>query len=138
MKYIFLFFFGVLMSCNAQNDIYDNLKEAPLNGGLQMDDYWVWGSSVIKGDDGKYHMYASRWPKMLPFHPGWMIASEIVHATSETPEGPYKRLSEEPIFRFETAENNRIDVEDPYIWWSGKQYEAILKDRSGEICGEEG
>lgn len=35
-------------------------------------------------------MYVSRWPKEYPFHPGWMIASEIVHATSRTPEGPYK------------------------------------------------
>ncbi|WP_209654568.1 glycoside hydrolase family protein [Mariniflexile gromovii] len=77
-------------SCSAQNQIFNNLKEAPVNGGLQMDDYWVWGSSVIKGEDGKYHMYASRWPNFLPFHPGWMVASEIVHAVSDTPEGPYK------------------------------------------------
>lgn len=35
-------------------------------------------------------MFASRWPKSLPFHPGWMAASEVVHAVSETPEGPYR------------------------------------------------
>ncbi|CAH8281511.1 hypothetical protein EV196_104220 [Mariniflexile fucanivorans] len=87
---ILLFIIFIASSCHAQNAIFDNLKEAPVNGGLEMKDYWVWGSSVIKGDDGKYHMYASRWPKMLPFHPGWMIASEIVHAVSDTPEGPYK------------------------------------------------
>ncbi|WP_206672771.1 glycoside hydrolase family protein [Algibacter lectus] len=90
MKYIFLLFIGCLFSCGAQNSLYINLDEAPIDGGLQMEDYWVWGSSVIKGDDGLYHMYASRWPKMLPFHPGWMVASEIVHATSKTPEGPYQ------------------------------------------------
>lgn len=90
IKPLFLFFIGFLCSCTAQNPIYNNFEDAPINGGLQMDDYWVWGSSVIKGDDGLYHMYASRWPKNLPFHPGWMIASEIVHATSKTPEGPYK------------------------------------------------
>ncbi|MCB4807902.1 glycoside hydrolase family protein [Tamlana sp. 62-3] len=89
MKYLILFFFGIF-ACNAQNIIYDNLEEAPVDGGLQMENYWVWGSSVIKGDDGLYHMYASRWPSYLPFHPGWMVASEIVHATSKTPEGPYK------------------------------------------------
>lgn len=74
----------------GQNPIYDNLGTAPVGGGLEMEDYWVWGSSVIKGEDGKYHMYASRWPKYLKFHPGWMIASEIVHAVSNTPEGPYE------------------------------------------------
>ncbi|MBP1841238.1 glycoside hydrolase family protein [Formosa algae] len=75
---------------NAQHSISTNLGEAPIHGGFEMDGYWVWGSSVIKGDNGMYHMYASRWPKYLPFHPGWMIASEIVHATSTTPEGPYQ------------------------------------------------
>ncbi len=74
----------------AQNPIYGHLGEAPVNGGFEMENYWVWGSSVIKGEGEKYHMYASRWPKYLPFHPGWMIASEIVHAVSDTPEGPYE------------------------------------------------
>jgi hypothetical protein len=73
-----------------QNDIYPRLGVAPVDGGFAQEDYWVWGSAVIKGDDGKYHMYVSRWPKFLPFHPGWMMASEIVHAVSDTPEGPYE------------------------------------------------
>ncbi|WP_299583059.1 glycoside hydrolase family protein [uncultured Sunxiuqinia sp.] len=72
------------------NLIYDRIGTAPVDGGLQMEDYWVWGSAVVKGDDSLYHMYASRWPKKNPFHPGWMVASEIVHAVSETPEGPYE------------------------------------------------
>ncbi len=90
LKYGFLFvILTVQLSCHAQNSIFSKLKSAPVNGGFEMKDYWVWGSSVIKGEDGLYHMYASRWPKYLPFHPGWMIASEIVHAVSDTPQGPY-------------------------------------------------
>ena len=69
---------------------FKNIGEAPAGGGFSMEDYWVWGSSVVKGEDGLYHMFVDRWPKRLPFHPGWMIASEIVHATSKTPEGPYQ------------------------------------------------
>lgn len=90
LTHLILLFIGFTLSCSAQNSINDNLGEAPIKGGFEMGDYWVWGSSVVKGDDGQYHMYASRWPKYLPFHPGWMIASEIVHAVSETPEGPYQ------------------------------------------------
>jgi hypothetical protein len=75
--------------CEGQNKSIGTFAEAPVKGGFQMENYWVWGSSVIRGDDGNYHMYASRWPKYLPFHPAWMIASEIVHAISSTPEGPY-------------------------------------------------
>lgn len=58
--------------------------------GFYMKDYWVWCGSVIKGDDGKYHMFASRWPIDLPFKNHWLTNSEIVHAVSDTPGGPYE------------------------------------------------
>lgn len=73
-----------------ENNIFNRIGMAPVGGGFEQENYWVWGSSVIKGDDGMFHMFASRWPKSLPFHPGWMVGSEIVHAISKTPEGPYK------------------------------------------------
>ncbi len=67
----------------------EKMLPAPINGGFSMEDYWVWCSSVIRGEDGLYHMFASRWSKEYPMHPGWLVASEIVRATSEKPEGPY-------------------------------------------------
>jgi hypothetical protein len=65
------------------------LLPAPIGGGFSMDDYWVWCGSVIQGEDGKYHMFASRWPKTLNFVPHWVSNSEVVRAVSDTPEGPY-------------------------------------------------
>ena len=88
--YISLFFIGLTTHAQNDNPLYGKLGVAPVNGGFQMEGYWVWCGSVIKGDDGLYHMYASRWPKKLPFHPGWMVASEVVHAISKTAEGPYE------------------------------------------------
>jgi len=67
----------------------DRLLSAPVGGGFAMDDYWVWCGSVIQGDDGRYHMFASRWPRSLAFIPHWLTNSEVVRATSPTPEGPY-------------------------------------------------
>ena len=66
-----------------------NKLPAPVDGGFRMDGYWIWCGSVIRGEDGNYHMFASRWSKSLPMHPGWLVASEIVRAVSKTPEGPY-------------------------------------------------
>lgn len=74
----------------SKNELFHHLGQAPRTPAFESEGYWVWGSSVVKGEDGKYHMFVSRFPKSLPFHPGWMITSEIVHATSDTPEGPYK------------------------------------------------
>lgn len=73
----------------STNELFHNLEKAPRTPAFQCEGYWMWGSSVVQGDDGKYHMFVSRFPKSLPFHPGWMVASEIVHAVSEKPEGPY-------------------------------------------------
>src|SRR5687768_17185985 len=69
---------------------FPELGVVPRDGGFRMPGYWVWCGSVIKGDDGRYHMFASRWPKDLTFHPGWMTNSEIVRAVAERPEGPYQ------------------------------------------------
>jgi len=54
-----------------------------------MGGFWVWCGSAIRGEDGRYHMFASRWPKDYPFFEGYPTTSEIVRAASDTPEGPY-------------------------------------------------
>ncbi|MFD1772023.1 glycoside hydrolase family protein [Sphingobacterium suaedae] len=256
----------------------DRLLPAPKKAGFSMDDYWIWDPSVIKGPDGKYHMFASRWSKTYGFG-NWVTNSEVVRAISDTaagpymfvevvlpargkkyfdgctthnprivrtgdyyvlyyfgntyaapspsPEedvwstglaqnawmrkrvgmayatslegpwirsdqpvinprlgewdasitsnpspvvlptgqvylvyksspinynpplllgaamadsfrGPYQRLSNEPIFSFHNSEKADNDVEDPFVWWTGSQFELIMKDRFGHICGEEG
>lgn len=72
------------------NELFHRLGKAPRTPAFESEGYWTWGSSVVKGDDGKYHMYVSRFPKSLPFHPGWMVASEIAHAVADVPQGPYR------------------------------------------------
>jgi predicted GH43/DUF377 family glycosyl hydrolase len=103
-KIIFLLIFIQLIlprfSILAQNEIDKSpndaesfqrrLLPAPIDGGFKMEGYWIWGASVIKGDDGRYYMFASRWPHKLKFGPHWLTNSEIVLAVSDKPEGPYK------------------------------------------------
>ena len=55
-----------------------------------MDDYWVWCGSPIKAEDGKYHLFASRWPKKYSFFNGYIFYSEIVRAVSGSPTGPFR------------------------------------------------
>ncbi len=73
-----------------RGSLQERMLPAPVKGGFSMDGYWVWCGSVIRGEDGRYHMFASRWSKEYPMHPGWLVASEIVRAVSDTPEGPYQ------------------------------------------------
>jgi len=66
----------------------ERMLPAPVKGGFSMDDYWVWDPSVVKGEDGLYHMFASRWSREYGFG-NWVTNSEIVRAVSKTPAGPY-------------------------------------------------
>lgn len=52
-------------------------------------DYFNWCSSILKGEDGKYHLFYSRWPKKYSFF-SWLTHSEIAHAVAEHPSGPWE------------------------------------------------
>lgn len=71
------------------NAIAAALGRADPARGFALPGYRVWGASVLRGEDGRYHCFASRIPADIPFHPGWMVASEIVHAVADHPEGPF-------------------------------------------------
>lgn len=75
---------------DAGENFHSRLLPTKYENGFRMDGYWVWCGSSIKGDDGKYHIFASRWSNSTGFGPYWLTNSEIVHAVSDTPEGPYK------------------------------------------------
>ncbi|MDG0813971.1 glycoside hydrolase family protein [Cohnella rhizosphaerae] len=65
------------------------LLPMPKDGGFRMDGYYIWCGSVVKAEDGRYHMFASRWPVETGFPDGYRTHSEIVRAIAEKPEGPY-------------------------------------------------
>lgn len=67
----------------------ERLLPAPRAGGFQRDDWWVWCGSAIRGEDGRYHLFASVWPKTVAFTPNWLTNSRVVRAVADRPEGPY-------------------------------------------------
>ncbi|NUP99482.1 MAG: glycosyl hydrolase family 43, partial [Armatimonadetes bacterium] len=79
------------MSASLGNSRFlDRLLPAPRKGGYRQADYWVWCGSPIRGDDGRYHLFASRWPRKYPFFLGYVTNSEVVRAVSDRPAGPYE------------------------------------------------
>jgi len=54
-------------------------------------DWYVWGGSMIEGDEGGFHLFHSRWRRDNPRGmKGWLYESEIARAVAERPEGPYR------------------------------------------------
>jgi hypothetical protein len=65
------------------------LPRDPKNGleDVTMKQWDYWDGQIIKAPDGKYHMFASRWPQSTG-HNGWGN-SVAVHAVSDSLFGPY-------------------------------------------------
>jgi hypothetical protein len=65
------------------------LPRDPRNGleDATIKQWCYWDGQIVKGADGKYHMFASRWDQSRG-HNGW-FASAAVHAVSDNPIGPY-------------------------------------------------
>jgi len=93
----------VLFSCVKQNknqqknlnikpqkelDLSKSVQPVPFHSVLKDPNYYIWGASMVKGEDKKYHLYYSKWPKNTGFS-GWLDNSVIAYATADSPEGPY-------------------------------------------------
>ena len=92
--------------------------------GKAVDDpeYYVWCTSPIVGDDGRIHLFCSRWPKKHRMG-GWTSHSEIAHYVGEKPEGPF-RFADLAIAARPGADWNN-SVHNPAIFKFGKKY-ALL------------
>ncbi len=94
LKTVVLFLI-VSFSLSAQNpnsgslDFTKLIPEHPEKRIFAMEHYNIWCNGVVKGDDGKYHMFFSRWPKSRGFD-AWCTHSEVAHAVADNLFGPYK------------------------------------------------
>jgi hypothetical protein len=79
------------ISENLKHDVSDlkiELLPVPKSAILAESDYNVWGSSMVRTDDGICHLFYTRWPGDSTFR-GWLKYSEVAYATSKSPTGPY-------------------------------------------------
>ncbi len=68
------------------------IQPVPKHALLEHDDWFTWGASVLRGEDGRYHMFYCRWSKKFPFSDGWVIDSEICYAVADKPDGPFRHV----------------------------------------------
>lgn len=89
LPHCLLLLFGLAASVPAATPAFPPAGIVPRRPAFEMDGYWVWDGSIIKAEDGSFHLFASRWPRAITFHPGWMMMSEVIRAVADRPEGPY-------------------------------------------------
>ncbi|MCB0589452.1 MAG: glycoside hydrolase family protein, partial [Phaeodactylibacter sp.] len=69
------------------SDFAKRLK--PVGRILETEGYYVWCNSPIYGEDGKVHVFYSRWPEKYGMG-GWIHKCEIAHAVADTPEDRFE------------------------------------------------
>ena len=73
----------------GQMDLQSSIRPIPMTAKFTEPGYYVWCGNMIKGDDGKYYLFYSRWPQKHGFK-GWATHSEVAVAVSEKVTGPFK------------------------------------------------
>ena len=53
-----------------------------------------WGGNIIKGDDGRYHIYVAGWQSATCGHMAWSSKSHVYHVVSDNVWGPYRYVSD--------------------------------------------
>lgn len=101
---------------NLHNGYMPALKDA----GFKMDGYFVWCSSVIK-ENGTYYMFAARWPKETKFPEGYMTHSEIVLATTDSLDKPF-RFQKVVIGKREGNYWDSTMAHNPFVVKIGSEY----------------
>jgi hypothetical protein len=127
--FIFLSCLSVSLPVSGQDDLdlgskLEKVTEANI---FSSPDYYTWGSSVVKGEDGKYYMFYSRWPHgkrkpdddslnyIFDGFAGWMKYSEIACAVSDKLEGPYAYISTVLASKGKEGRWDRFTKHNPHI-----------------------
>jgi len=67
----------------------DAVRPRDIHNGIEDSEWSYWGGKPVVGPDGKYHFYVCRWREDDPRgHKAWP-SSQIVHAVSDRPTGPF-------------------------------------------------
>lgn len=126
----FITCFGIAQNSDDLK-LFDNIQELSAENIFKTPGYYNWGSSTIKGKDGKYHLFYARWKKDYKFT-GWLTHSEIAHATSKSPNGPWK--FKETVLKGNGAGNwDAITAHNPKIkFFEGKYYLYYIATNLGD------
>ena len=82
----------------GENTQYNGTWEGTLgrwkDNGIEDTQRSYWGGNIVKGDDGRYHIYVAGWPSATCGHMQWSSKSRVYHVVSDNVWGPYTYVSD--------------------------------------------
>ncbi len=133
-------FCGQLFAQTTHPDILffkDRIQPLEKQNVFKTPGYYNWGASIIKGADGLYHLFYSRWEKKYKFT-GWLTHSEIAHATALNPAGPW--TYKETVLKGRGGNKwDAITAHNPKIKFFNNQYYLyyISTNLGDQLCTEQ-
>lgn len=98
------------------------LQSVPKTARFIDNEWFIWGGSLVKSEkDGTYHLYYSRWPKELGMS-AWVTHSEIAHAVSDSPFGPFTFKDVSLPFRGREFWDGAVTHNPTIHFFKGKYY----------------
>ncbi len=120
--------------CDTALDLSKLILPVPKHAVLKDPNYYIWGASMAQGEDKRYHLYYSRWPKSKGFG-GWLDYSEIAYATAHAPDGPYTH--EKVILKgFGKGHWNEQSAHNPHIKKFNNKYYLYFISHVNEDFGQ--
>ncbi|WP_370978563.1 glycoside hydrolase family protein [Agaribacterium sp. ZY112] len=109
---------AIMQDVSEDNIFYDN-------------EFFNWGSGIVKGKDGKYHLIYSQMPREHGFL-SWLTDGRVSRAVSDSPAGPWKHV--EPVLEGRGDGHwDAYTVHCPKIYeFDGKYYLYYMSTNSGE------
>lgn len=127
-----IWFFSSAKAQTADDlNLSKNLEPVTENNFFGSADYYNWCPSIIKGKNGLYHLFYSRWKKSQSFN-AWLPLGEIAHATAKNPLGPW--LYKETVFGGSGKGWDAISAFNSKIkFFKGKYYLYYVSTNAGEV-----
>lgn len=100
---------------------------------MEKEDWNVWCVAPIYGDDGKVHVFYSRWQGSFN---NWVSRSEVAHAIADHPEGPYETVGVAIAGRGGDAWDS-WSIHNPTIHKVGDRYVMFYMATDGSDLGIE-
>lgn len=73
----------------VEYDFAAMIRPVPADAKFVDEKFYIWCGTMTRSDDGRYHLFYSRWPRELG-HYAWVTHSEVAHAVGDTPFGPFR------------------------------------------------
>ncbi len=103
-------------------DIQTMIQPAPLTAKFFNDTSYIWCGSMVQSHlDHKYHLFYSRWSRKLGMA-AWATHSEVAHADSDSPFGPFKFKDITLPFRGANYWDGMVTHNPTIHFYDGKYY----------------